>query len=46
MSNLPVDIAYLQGYQKSPAAGENHHLLGSYQPATLLGISLQMAFCK
>ena len=39
-----------QGCQKQPAAGENRQLnrplLGQYRPATLLGISLRMAFFK
>ena len=35
-----------QSCQKKLAADENHHLLGWYWPATLLGISLQMAFFK
>ena len=38
-----MQVLVHQGCQNEPAAGENRHLLGYYQPATLLGISLRMA---
>ena len=38
-----MQVLVYQGCQNKPAAGENRHLLGYYQLATLLGISLRMA---
>ena len=39
-------VTFMQGCQKQPAAGKNRRLLGQFRLATLLGISLWMAYFK